>query len=152
MSERATGLAVRMSRAITRRHFLERGMRTGLVVGMSASAVVLRAWSAEGANCGTYGMPGTWKDVCNPQRVRCGTMNCNDGNCVNGARRRCDYWFNGPNVTGKYCWCSDTACHGGVLGHYTCCDCWLGTTGNCDQANGDAKCLCQQLHLSTTSC
>jgi hypothetical protein len=154
MSEAEDKLAVRVSRAITRRRSLERAMRTALVAGVSASALILRAWQAEGANCSTYGMPGTWGTVCNPARALCGGSNCTSGNCAGNARKRCDYWADGPNVTGKFCWCSDTACHSGKLGHYTCCDCWLGSTsGNCATANtGDTKCLCQKLVLSSTNC
>jgi hypothetical protein len=152
MSDTGTELAVRVSRAITRRRFLERAMRTALVAGMSGTALILGAGSAEGSKC-VYGHSGAWGNVCNPATAGCGGSNCSTGKCSGNARNRCDYWGRSVTATKPYCWCSDTCCHNGVRGHYVCCDCWVGGhSGDCLTGNGDTKCLCQHLHLTNNTC
>jgi hypothetical protein len=62
--------------------------------------------------------------------------------CCKGARPRCDYWTSSP-----YCWCSYSCCLNNYYGYYSCCDCWTGGSGNCEQSGGTSPCVCKHRHL-----
>jgi hypothetical protein len=139
---------VQVGRGINRRRFLRGAMRAGLVVGGSLAAPVFlgqqRAWAA---NCSVYGPTDprqVWGTVC-ASTQGCGSSNCSNGNC-DGIRRRCNYWSS-PNTQGNFCWCSRKHCRDANLyGYYTCCDCWLGGSGDCSVGTG--PCICKQFHCT----
>lgn len=150
MNALSDSVAATFSSRITRRSLLQRAMRVGLVAGAAlASPLVLFNGIAAAANCSANDTVGTWGCTCNSGTPGCGG-NCTSGKCSNSARKRCDYWtIPNPN-DGQYCWCSlgtaSQCCSGGIYGHYTCCDCWLGGSGACDHQGTGTKCACKQFH------
>jgi hypothetical protein len=136
--------AVAISRSITRRKFLSRGMRAGLVTGVALSGpLAFFEGRAEAANCSKYGHVSTWGCTCASTPSCSG---CSGGNCAGSLRKRCNYWTQ-PNSQSQYCWCSLTCCvganHTGCYGYYTCCDCWTGGSGTCSQSGGHSTCICK---------
>jgi hypothetical protein len=136
---------VRMSRSITRRKFLMRAMRGGLVVGAALSGpLTFMTGRADAAVCSANGTVTTWGKTCNTGTPSC--SGCSDGKCVSPLRKRCTYWKQGNVEDGQYCWCSTTGCAGSCRGYYTCCDCWSGGSGGCGTAGGGTSCACKEFH------
>lgn len=163
MSTRDRGRLVQGYRSqVTRRSFLQKTLRWGLVAGTTLSTLVLEGGRASAATCSVVGMVPNFGNQCETSTPPCDAVHashCNNGNCANTARPRCDYW--GPQGTGgpggepngQYCWCSTIGCHNGFKGHWTCCDCWDGPgSGVCGNKNGDISCACKQFHPNTTTC
>jgi hypothetical protein len=156
MSDLGERIAVGLSRTVSRRSFLERLMRGGLVTGVIvASSLEFMMGTAEAANCSANGVDTVdgWGDQCKTSTPSCGSVGgtCSSGKCSGSTRKRCSFWTVGNSNDGQYCWCSTTGCHSGMKGHYTCCDCWAGGhSGGCGTANGDTACACKQFHQTST--
>lgn len=131
-------IAIKFSRAITRRRFLQRTMRWSfaLAAASSTSLVFPRLAKAVSCNYGTWWPPGTSGCYCN-STPGCGSSNCSSGNCVGTAGARCDFW-NGKGS--PHCWCSKDCCLGVNHGYFICCDCWQHKGTDC--LHGTTKCIC----------
>lgn len=138
-------VASTVSRAITRRRFLQRAARAGLWFGLAAFAPATMFPSrADAAVCGPGGHVPTWGCSC-ASTMSCPSANCSNGNCHN-IRKRCTYWTS-ANSQGNYCWCSQTCCNAcDAKGYYTCCDCWEGTGTGCSSSLGQSPCICKLYH------
>lgn len=133
--------------AVTRRSFIEKGLRWGLVVGGSSAAwLAAMTGKAEAANCSFTGHVDNWGTSC-ASTPKCGSANCQpDGGCGGGSgiRKRCNYWVVATGDDNNYCWCSKKSCRNGEHGWYLCCDCWQGPGGGgCGAQNGDDPCICK---------
>ena len=141
-------LAEALHGVVTRRAFIEKSVRWGLVVGGSTAAWIgAMTGEAKAANCSYYGHVSTWGTDC-ASTARCGPQHCQpDGGCGvgTGTRKRCNYWTVPSGDDNNYCWCSQKSCRGGEHGWFLCCDCWQGPGGGaCQNQNGDAPCICRK--------
>lgn len=143
IEQKETTIARALARGITRRTAFQRAMRASLAVGGAMAApLAFFQDSASAAYCGPGGNVSTWGCNCAPT-PNCGSSNCSaKGNCGASIRVRCDYWI-AANADNNHCWCTH-ACEysGGVKGYKSCCDCWLGNTGNCGEKRNDSPCIC----------
>jgi hypothetical protein len=145
MIEEKEGTVARaLARGVTRRTAFQRAMRASLVVGGALAApMAFFEGKASAAYCGPGGNVNYWGCECNPATNNCGSSNCSaKGNCGSTIRVRCNYWIN-PNADNNHCWCTE-ACNygGGVVGYKSCCDCWKGNVGNCNESRNQEPCIC----------
>lgn len=139
-------IAETVHRAITRRTFLQRAMRWGLVAGVALSSpFTLFQGRAAAGSCSPGGVISTYGCLCADTQ---GCAGCNTNGCAGSLRERCNAWET-PDVNGQYCWCSLVCCNGGNRGFYSCCDCWSGGTddGHCLHAHGGTACVCKHFHF-----
>lgn len=143
IEEKETNVTRALARGITRRRAFQRAMRASLVIGGAMAApLAFFEDSASAAYCGPGGNVDTWGCNC-AETPNCGGSHCTaKGNCHANIRVRCNYW-GPPNADNNHCWCTQGCWYGGgVHGYKSCCDCWLGNTGNCGEKRGDDPCIC----------
>ena len=145
MDKVAERVAVGIARGMTRRRLFGHALRGAVGVGIAASSPL--TWMSGSAsadhltNC--VNVSNNWGCFC-AGTASCPSTKCNRGLC-NGIRKRCNYWTN--QDAANYCWCSAGCCQGGLLGYYSCCDCWNGTgTAGCGSSSGQSPCICKHRH------
>lgn len=138
-------MSVGFSRAVTRRTFLQKTMRWGVVAGGTLAGVVYRSRPAAAASCQPGGAVSDWGCYC-AGTIPCGSDRCTSpGNtCTGGAEPRCTYW------SSPYCWCSLNCCIKPIYGRFSCCDCWkYGDNGSC--LSGNTRCICK-FRVTVSTC
>jgi hypothetical protein len=135
-------IALRISRAITRRTLFRRGAQMAAATGAATGLRLYAADSASATLCSAA--VSTWGCYCSGT-TSCGSSRCCDSGdgvydaCCGGATRRGNYWGSYP-----HCWCSLTCCLGGEYGYYSCCDCWQ------YGVSGQNPCSCKGYHFHHT--
>lgn len=130
-------IAVGFSRAVTRRTFLQRTMRTAIAVGTAGSAALVFSETAMAGGCNPGGHVSTWGCTC-ASTPSCGGRTC----AATNDRGRCDQW------SSPYCWCSLTCSSPFGYRFWSCCDCWTngGSSCGCASACGGSACVAKHVH------
>lgn len=131
-------IAISFSRAVTRRRFLQRSMRTAIAVGAAGSTALLAPEVARAGTCSPGGAVGTWGCECASTQSCSGCRTCSE--C--GYRGRCDQW------SSPYCWCSLTCSSAFGYRFWSCCDCWTngGSGCGCGSSCGGTACVAKHVH------
>lgn len=152
------------ARNLTRRDFLDRAGRMGLLAGLSMSGLLWRAGPAQAQQdtpcaCNCLDPNNQLPGPCGPTALCSNAQNCNDqGNCkvsISGIRRRNNQSNNtwpGTDCAGANdpnCWVEDCCAQG--QGVYRCCDCCTNGT-NPPFCTGSGctnkhKCVCRKQNI-----